>query len=162
MIKINCNVADDTVIIPEYKTSGASGMDLCAWKYSLPNTLSETFDFSDDGYVLKPGERVLIKTGLQIEIPCNWEIQIRPRSGTALKNGITIVNTPGTIDEDYRGDIGVILINLGHDGFRIKKGDRIAQMVFQKVEKAMLCKTSLPLGKTDRDSGGFGSTGIRK
>lgn len=159
MIKINCNTVDDTVIIPEYKTSGASGMDLCAWKYSKPDNLNEVCSFDDNGYSLKPGERILVKTGLQIELPFDWEAQIRPRSGTALKNGITVVNTPGTIDEDYRGDIGVILINLGNEDFVIKTGDRIAQMVFQKVEKAMLCKINTPLGQTDRNDGGFGSTG---
>lgn len=162
MIKINCNTTDNTVIIPEYKTKGASGMDLCAWKYSKPNNLSEVCDFGEEGYALKPGERILVKTGLQIELPSDWEAQIRPRSGTALKNGITVVNTPGTIDEDYRGDIGVILINLGDEDFVIKKDDRIAQMVFQKVEKVMLCKIDTPLGETDRNSGGFGSTGIKK
>lgn len=162
MMKINCNVADDTVIIPEYKTSGASGLDLCAWKYSTPDNLGETKDFEDNGYVLKPMQRVLIKTGLKIELPRDWEAQVRPRSGTALKNGITVVNTPGTVDEDYRGDIGVILINLSGEDFIIKKNDRIAQLVFQKVEKAILCKTLEPLEDTQRGSGGFGSTGIKK
>jgi len=103
-------------------------------------------------------ERILVKTGLHIELPLDTEAQIRPRSGLALKNGISIVNSPGTCDEDYRGDIGVVLINLSNEPFLIKKGDRIAQMVFQKVEKFNLQVTD-KLVPTLRGEKGYGSSG---
>ena len=109
-------------------------MDLRAWKYSNPKKLSETLDIPEEGIDLYPGDRILIKTGLHIELPQNTEAQIRPRSGLALKYGISIVNSPGTVDEDYRGDVGVILINLGEYPFTIKKGDRIAQLVFKRYK----------------------------
>lgn len=130
--------------IPEYKTTGAAGADLCA-------CLNESV-------IIKPGERVLIPTGLKVEIPCGFEIQIRPRSGMALKNGVTVLNTPGTIDSDYRGDIGVILINLGEADFVINNGDRIAQMVVAPVVQAKFYITD-SLSVTDRNEAGFGSTG---
>ena len=133
MLKINCVVDGKDVILPKYESICASGMDLRAWKIYNLETKEEIND--DFIYELKPMERVLVKTGLHIELPENIEAQIRPRSGLALKHGITVLNTPGTIDEDYRGDIGVILINLSNDSFIIKKGDRIAQIVFHKVEK---------------------------
>jgi len=107
-----------------------------------------------------PGDRVLVKTGLHIELPPNTEAQVRPRSGLALKHGITVLNTPGTVDEDYRGDIGVILINLGKESFVIKKGDRIAQLVFHKVEKFNLNVVD-KLSDTNRGEGGFNSTGVK-
>jgi dUTP pyrophosphatase len=155
---INCTVDNSNVILPKYETVRSSGIDLKAWKYSSPRKLSKTLDFPEEGIVLYPLDRILIKTGLHIELPKNTEAQIRPRSGLALKYGISIVNSPGTIDEDYRGDIGVILINLGKYPFIIKKGDRIAQLVFQKVEKFDL-KVVDELSETMRGEGGYGHTG---
>jgi len=155
---INCTVDNSNVILPKYETVRSSGIDLKAWKYSSPRKLSKTLDFPEEGIVLYPLDRILIKTGLHIELPKNTEAQIRPRSGLALKYGISIVNSPGTIDEDYRGDIGVILINLGKYPFIIKKGDRIAQLVFQKVEKFDL-KVVDKLSETIRGEGGYGHTG---
>lgn len=133
-------------------------MDLRAWKFSFPENLKVDWDFPIEGITLDPMERLLIKTGLHIEFPHDIEAQIRPRSGLALKNGISIVNSPATIDEDYRGDIGVILINLGQEPFLIKKGDRIAQIVFQEVKKFDLNVVN-KLSDTIRGEGGFNSTG---
>ena len=155
---INCVIDDVNIDLPKYESVCASGIDLKAWKYSNPRKLSKTLDFPEEGIVLYPLDRILIKTGLHIELPKNTEAQIRPRSGLALKYGISIVNSPGTIDEDYRGDIGVILINLGKYPFIIKKGDRIAQIIFQKVEKFDL-KIVDRLSDTMRGEGGYGSTG---
>src|SRR5690606_9652532 len=109
--------------------------------------------------VLKPFERVLVKTGLFIELPVGYEAQVRPRSGLALKKGITVLNTPGTIDADYRGEIGVILINLSNEDFVIENGERIAQLVIAKYEQAELIEVNV-LSETQRGAGGFGSTGI--
>jgi dUTP pyrophosphatase len=155
---INCIIDDDNIDLPKYESVCASGMDLRAWKYSNPKKLSETLDIPEEGIVLNTLDRILIKTGLHIELPEDTEAQIRPRSGLALKYGISIVNSPGTVDEDYRGDVGVILINLGEYPFTIKKGDRIAQLVFQKVEKFDL-KVVDKLSETIRGEGGYGSTG---
>lgn len=130
--------------MPEYATSGSSGMDLRA---SLSAPL-----------VLKPMERKLVPTGLFIELPENFEAQIRPRSGLALKQGITCLNSPGTIDADYRGEIKIILINLSEQEQVINTGDRIAQMVIQQVQKASWIKTEI-LNETKRADGGFGHTG---
>ena len=134
-------------IIPRYATAGSSGFDL--------HTI-------DEG-VLLPGERALLRTGLAFEIPPGYEMQIRPRSGLAFKHGISVVNSPGTIDSDYRGDVGVILINHGHHPFRIEKGDRIAQAVIQRVPDVELIEVDADesLSETERGEGGFGSTGIR-
>ena len=129
---------------PAYKTTGSSGMDLRA-------NISKSI-------TLNPGLRQAIETGLFIALPIGLEAQIRPRSGLALKNGITVLNTPGTIDSDYRGEIKVILINLSQEPFHIKDGDRIAQMVIAQVEK-IKWKNNLKLTDTERGSGGFGSTG---
>jgi dUTP pyrophosphatase len=135
---------------PEYATSGSSGFDLRA---NLPISME-----------IKAGKRAIVPTGLFFEIPDNYEVQIRPRSGLAAKNGVTVLNTPGTIDADYRGEIKVILINLGDEDFIINHGDRIAQGVFASV----LSKTYVNLEKltnistnTERGSGGFGSTGVQ-
>jgi len=155
--QINCTIDDET-LLPKYETVCASGIDLKAWKYVDYLNLKEDLDFNEDGIVLYPLDRILIKTGLHIELPENMEAQIRPRSGLALKSGISIVNSPGTIDEDFRGNIGVILINLGNEPFTIKKGDKIAQMVFQKVEKFDLNIVN-QLSVTVRGEGGFGHTG---
>jgi dUTP pyrophosphatase len=130
--------------LPAYATSGSSGMDLRAF---LPKTVE-----------LKPMERVLIPTGLFMELPEGLEAQIRPRSGLAVKQGITCLNTPGTIDADYRGEIKVILINLSETVQTIQDGDRIAQMVIQRVEK-ISWQPSEQLNTTERNEGGFGSTG---
>jgi dUTP pyrophosphatase len=130
--------------LPKYESIGAAGLDLKA-------NISEKI-------TLKPMERALIKTGLFIEIPQGYEAQVRPRSGLAFKNGLTVLNSPGTIDADYRGEIGVILVNLSNDSFSIEDGERIAQLVFAKVEQATWFETS-ELSETKRGEGGFGSTG---
>ena len=156
-MNINCTVDSEDIVLPKYESECASGMDLRAWKYSLPTNLKETLDFQEEGFILNTLDRVLIKTGLHIELPPDIEAQIRPRSGSALNSGISIVNSPGTVDEDFRGDIGVILINMSNEPFIIKKGDRIAQMVFQKVEKFNLNIVD-KLQDTLRGEGGFGST----
>jgi len=130
--------------LPEYATTGSSGMDIRAF-LTTPITM-------------EPMERVLIPTGLFLGLPENWEAQIRPRSGLAIKQGLTCLNTPGTIDADYRGELKVILINLSNEAQVISDGDRIAQMVFQKVEKVILEKVET-LEATERGVGGFGHTG---
>jgi len=130
--------------LPAYETALSAGLDLRA--------------FVDSDIVLKPFERKLIPTGLFIELPVGYEAQIRPRSGLAIKSGITVLNTPGTIDADYRGEIKVILINMSQDDFVIKSGDRICQMVISKHEKAELVEVS-EISQTERGSGGFGHTG---
>lgn len=130
--------------LPDYATSGSSGVDIRA---HLERTIT-----------LQPSERMLVPTGIFVEIPAGYEIQIRPRSGLALKQGITCLNTPGTIDADYRGEIKVILINLSDQEQMIETGDRIAQMVLQKVEKITWLETD-SLDDTERGMGGFGSTG---
>ena len=131
--------------LPEYKTKGSAGVDISAH-------LTETV-------VLKPLERQLIPTGLFLELPEGVEAQIRPRSGLAIKNGITCLNTPGTIDSDYRGEIKVILINLSNEDFAINNGDRIAQMVIAKHEQVIF-KAVEVLEATTRGAGGFGHTGV--
>jgi dUTP pyrophosphatase len=131
--------------LPKYETEGSSGMDLRA-------NVDETI-------VLKPFERYLVPTGISIEIPRGYEAQIRARSGLAIKHGISLVNGIGTIDSDYRGEIKVILINLGNENFEIKKGDRIAQMIFAKVEMAEVREVKT-IESSDRGSGGFGHTGL--
>tara|TARA_Y100001968_G_C19275391_1_gene676467 strand:+ start:312 stop:740 length:429 start_codon:yes stop_codon:yes gene_type:complete len=128
---------------PTYKTPGSSGMDLRA----------------NDNIKLSPGERWATPTGIYLEIPKGIEAQIRPRSGLAIKHGITVLNTPGTIDSDYRGEILVILINLSDSEFKINTGDRIAQIVFSRVEN-IIWEETIKLTKTKRGEGGFGSTGI--
>jgi dUTP pyrophosphatase len=130
--------------LPEYATADSSGMDIRA-------DLNETV-------TIKPLERILIPTGLFIELPHGYEAQIRPRSGLAIKYGITCLNTPGTIDADYRGEIKIILINLSQEQHSIQAGDRIAQMIIQKVEKALLVPV-IELNETERNAGGFGHTG---
>lgn len=130
--------------LPSYATEGASGLDLRA--------------FIEAPIQLAPLERVLIPTGLHIALPNDWEAQIRPRSGMAIRQGLTCLNTPGTIDSDYRGEIKVILINLSNELQTIQDGDRIAQIVFQKVEK-MEWQLVESLDSTQRGAGGFGHTG---
>lgn len=133
-----------TIKIPEYATPGSSGVDLCSMKYCI----------------LKPGELSLIPTGIKLAIPDGYEGQIRPRSGLALNHRIIIPNAPGTIDSDYRGEIMVMLMNMGEDPFSISFGDRIAQLVFVPVARAKF-EVVKELEATRRGSGGFGSTGIR-
>jgi dUTP pyrophosphatase len=137
--------AKEGAMLPEYATGASSGMDLLA--------------FIDVPVVLKPFERMLVPTGIYISIPEGYEAEIRPRSGLAHKFGITILNTPGTIDSDYRGEIKVLLINFGKESFTIQKGDRIAQMVFNHVIKTIWIPVE-KLPETLRGEGGFGSTGI--
>ena len=157
-MNINCTVDSEEITLPKYESECASGMDLRAWKYSHVYYLKESFNIPEEGINLSPMDRILIKTGLHIELPPNTEAQIRPRSGLALKHGISIVNSPATIDEDYRGDIGIVLINMSNTPFKINKGDRIAQLVFQKVEKLNL-KLVDKLSDTVRGESGYGSTG---
>ena len=130
--------------LPAYETIASAGLDVRA--------------FIEDSITLKPFERKLVKTGLFLEIPVGYEAQVRPRSGFALKNGVTVLNSPGTIDADYRGEVGVILINLSQENVEIHSGDRIAQLVFAKVEQAEWNEVET-LSETERGQGGFGSTG---
>ncbi|MBQ0163158.1 MAG: dUTP diphosphatase [Treponema sp.] len=142
-VDIKC-IAQNGAVIPQYKTKGAAGADICAL---LENSIT-----------IKPFERAMIPTGLFFEIPVGYEIQVRPRSGLAAKNGVTVLNTPGTIDSDYRGEVKVILINLGKEDFVINNGDRIAQMIVAPVTIGNFIKTD-KLSETERGEGGFGSTG---
>ncbi|OBY28433.1 dUTP diphosphatase [Leisingera sp. JC1] len=138
--------ADWDVPLPSYETAGAAGADVRA---NLPDRSC---------LVLQPGARKLVPTGLRIEIPAGYEVQIRPRSGLALKHGITLPNTPGTIDSDYRGPLGVILMNAGQEPFEVLHGERIAQMVVAPVLQARF-ELADDLSETSRGGGGFGSTG---
>ena len=133
--------------LPKYQTELSAGMDLYA--------------NIDEPITLKPLERTLVKTGLFISLPKGYEAQVRPRSGLAFKNGITVLNTPGTIDADYRGEIGVILVNLSSQDFTINDGDRIAQMVIAKHDTAIWEEVE-NLDETNRGEGGFGSSGVSK
>ncbi|MEQ9092052.1 MAG: dUTP diphosphatase [Balneola sp.] len=132
--------------LPEYESKSAAGMDIRA---ALQTSLT-----------LKPGERTLIPTGLQMSIPHGFEAQIRPRSGLAIRNGITMLNSPGTIDADYRGEVKVIAINHGNEDFTVEHGDRIAQMVITPVTQFPVKEVN-DLSSTDRGEGGFGSTGVK-
>lgn len=132
--------------LPSYETVASAGMDLRA--------------AIDAPIVLQPLERAIVKTGLFIEFPVGYEAQIRPRSGLAAKKGITVANAPGTIDADYRGEIGVILINLSNETFTVENGERIAQMIIAKHERALWEEVS-ELSETSRGAGGFGSTGTK-
>ena len=144
MVKVLIKKLNSSIKIPSYKTEGSSGMDLVA-------NIEEPIKIS-------PGNTSLIPTGIFIAIPKNFEIQIRPRSGLAAKNNISVLNTPGTIDSDYRGELKIILINLGKKDFVIKKNDRVAQMILAPVVKAEFEEVS-ELPETVRGEGGFGSTG---
>ena len=144
MIKVLVKKLESSVKLPTYKTIGASGMDLMAY-----------IDYSIE---LKPGESCLVPTGLSFAFPVGYEIQIRPRSGLAAKNNISVLNTPGTIDSDYRGEIKIILFNHGKENFKINNNDRIAQMILTPVIKIDLEETS-ELPDSIRGVGGFGSTG---
>ncbi|TRB00313.1 MULTISPECIES: dUTP diphosphatase [Rhizobium/Agrobacterium group] len=133
--------------LPSYETGGAAGMDLRA---AVP---------ADQPLTLKPGERALVPTGFIFEVPSGYEAQIRPRSGLAIKNGITCLNSPGTVDSDYRGEVKVILANLGQDDFTIERGMRIAQMVIAPVTQVTVSEVT-ETSETARGAGGFGSTGV--
>jgi dUTP pyrophosphatase len=130
-------------ILPEYAHPGDAGMDVK----------------SVDDLTIKPGERALVHTGLVMMLPAGYEAQVRPRSGLALKKGVTVLNTPGTIDEGYRGEVGVILANFGSEDFVVSKGDKIAQIVVAPVTIAQIVETS-DVDETERGEGGFGSTGV--
>ncbi len=130
--------------LPAYATEGSAGMDVCA--------------AVDADIVVRPGERTLVPTGFAIALPHGHEAQIRPRSGLAIKHGIGILNGPGTIDSDYRGEVKIILINLGHEDFVIRRGDRIAQMIISRYERVEWQEVG-ELSETDRGAGGFGHTG---
>ena len=132
--------------LPNYSTIASAGMDIRA--------------NIDNPFTIKPLERTIIKTGLFIELPAGYEAQVRPRSGLAFKKGITVLNSPGTIDADYRGEVGVILVNLSSEEFVIEDGERIAQMVIAKHEQANWDKVET-LEETERGVGGFGSTGVK-
>ena len=132
--------------LPHYETVASAGMDLRA-------NLAESI-------TLQPLERTIVKTGLFIELPIGYEAQVRPRSGLAFKNGITVLNSPGTVDADYRGEIGVILVNLSNQAFEIQNGERIAQLIIAKHERAEWFEVE-ELSETSRGAGGFGSTGVK-
>lgn len=143
-IDLKCIVSEGAEV-PVYKTEGAAGADVCA--------------FLKEDVVIPSGRFAMIPTGLYFEIPEGYEIQVRPRSGLAAKNGITVLNTPGTIDCDYRGELRIILVNLGADDFLVKNKDRIAQIIIASVTQADFVITD-NLSKTERGSSGFGSTGV--
>lgn len=143
--EIKC-VAKDGVAVPSYETFGAAGADVRA--------------FLNEPVVIPVGKRAMIPTGLFFAIPEGFEIQVRPRSGLAAKNGVTVLNTPGTIDSDYRGEVKVILINLGDADFTVNNGDRIAQLIVAPVTQGIFVKTD-KLDETERGAGGFGSTGVK-
>jgi dUTP pyrophosphatase len=144
MTKILIKRLSKEVLLPKYETSGSSGMDIAA--------------FIEKKIEIKPGEKALVPSGFSVSIPEGLEIQIRPRSGLAVKNGISVLNTPGTIDADYRGEIKVLLINLSKETFIVENGSRIAQMVVCPIIQAKLHEVE-ELSETIRGSGGFGSTG---
>ena len=146
MTKIQIKKLSNDVLIPKYETPGSSGMDIAA--------------YIEQEVTINPGDKALIPTGFSLSIPQGFEVQIRPRSGLAAKQSITVLNTPGTIDADYRGEIKVILINLGKEKFSVKKGERIAQMVVCPVVRVQLEEVQeLPI--TNRGASGFGSTGAK-
>ncbi len=144
IVKVICK-AEDKEFLPVYSSAEAAGADLKAC--------------IQDDIVLNPGQRYLVPTGISIQLPAGYEAQIRPRSGLAIKYGISLVNTPGTIDSDYRGEVKVIMINHGSEDFVIHRGDRIAQMVIAPVIHGMFALSN-SLDSTDRGAGGFGSTGV--
>ena len=144
MVRVLIKRLSPSVQLPSYKTNGASGMDLMA--------------FIDQPIELEPGKSCLVPTGLSVAFPEEYEIQIRPRSGLAAKNNITVLNTPGTIDSDYRGELKIILFNHGNENFQINNSDRIAQMILTPIIKMELQETD-ELPDTVRGEGGFGSTG---
>ena len=143
-IKIKIKKLDDRVTIPSYQTNGAAGMDLCA--------------FIDEPITLKSLDRCLVPTGFKIELPVGYEAQVRPRSGMSIKHGITLINCVGTIDEDYRGEVCVPVVNISNETYTIQPDERIAQMIIARVEQAKI-EVVVELTETVRGAGGFGSTG---
>ena len=146
MVKILIKRLSSKVTMPQYKTIGSSGMDIAA--------------FLDNEILIKPSEKKIIPTGIKLKIPKGYEVQIRPRSGLAANNDVTVLNTPGTIDSDYRGEIKVILFNHGKNVFKVENGLRIAQMVLCPVIEAKLSEVEI-IDETERGEGGFGSTGTK-
>ena len=144
MLKLKIKRINNDALLPKSSYEGDAGLDLT----------------STGDYVINPGERRLISTGIVIELPKNTEAQVRPRSGLALKHGITVLNSPGTIDEQYRGEIGVIIINHGNEAYHVKKHDRIAQLVIQRLPKIKVVEIT-EVRTTDRADGGFGSSGTK-
>lgn len=165
-MKIRIQKCNEDVKIPLYKTKGSAGLDFVANNFKKlyyydSSVGAETYEDNfkgKDNILLEPNERLLVGTGLKMEIPLEYELQVRPRSGLALNDGLTVLNSPGTIDSDYRGEIGVILINNGNVAHRIRLGERIAQGVFNKVEQAIFIEDFL--NKTERGDNGYGSTGV--
>jgi dUTP pyrophosphatase len=143
-LEVRVKLVKAGAILPKYQTEGSAGMDLHA--------------AVDEPVTIRPGERRLIPTGLAFAIPNGWEGQVRPRSGLAAKHGITVINTPGTIDSDFRGEVGVVLVNHGQESFVVKSGERIAQIVFARYDRAELVAVE-ELDTTARGAGGYGSTG---
>lgn len=144
-VKVKINKTAEDLLLPRYMSGGSSGMDLYA--------------AVDEDTVIDPGGFRLIPTGIHLQLPAGYEGQVRPRSGLAAKYGVTVLNTPGTIDSDYRGEIKIILINLGREPFVIKRGDRIAQLVISRYERVELVPAEC-LEDSERGTGGFGHTGI--
>lgn len=145
-VEVGIKVVGEDAKIPVYKTARSSGADVCS---------------AEESFVLRPGERRMVHTGVYLQIPDGYEVQVRPRSGLAVKHGIMLVNTPGTIDSDYQGECNVILINCGENDWTCNKGDRIAQFVLAPVVRAVF-QTMIDFSeKTERGAGGFGSTGIK-
>ncbi len=138
--------ASEGLPLPGYESAGASGMDVRA--------------AVEDSVALAPGEARLIPTGLKLAVPRGYEVQVRPRSGLAVKHGVTVLNAPGTVDSDYRGEVGIILVNLGRESFSVERGMRIAQLVVAPVERAEVVEAGT-LPPTDRGEGGFGSSGVK-
>lgn len=145
MVNLKVKKIDEAAILPEYAHEGDAGLDL----------------FSIEEKIIKAGESVLIRTGIQMELPRDTEAQVRPRSGLALKHSITVLNTPGTIDEGYRGEVKIILINHGKEDFKVEKSMKIAQMVIKPVLRVKIEEVE-ELSDTDRGQGGFGSSGLKK
>lgn len=148
-----------SVIIQLKKLENASGLDLPSYA-TIQSAGMDLLAANNEDIIIKPGKRVLVKTGITIALPEGFEAQIRPRSGLAWKNGVTVLNSPGTIDADYRGEIGVILINHGEDDFTVTRGMRIAQMIISHYKRAQFEEVT-ELSDTARGTGGFGSTGVK-
>jgi len=144
-IKIKIKKLNEEAIVPHYVHQGDAGMDV----YSIEN------------HIINPGQITLVKTGLAFEIPIGYEIQVRPKSGLALKHGITLTNSPGTLDSGYRGELGVILQNEGKNSYEVKKGEKIAQIVLARYEEADIEEVN-EISESSRGDGGFGSTGLKK
>lgn len=145
MVSVKVRKLSPQAILPKYMTEGSAGCDVTA--------------LVDGPWVIQPMQRVAIPTGLAFEIPVGHEIQVRPRSGLSLKQGLTVVNAPGTIDSDYRGEVKILVVNLSNDPVTVKSGDRVAQLVVQKVEQISFVEVAA-LEKSTRAEGGFGSTGL--